>query len=256
MKKNSFPNGLLPSLVSNNQQELLEASLGVNIERIKKKIGNSTDIIVREAANGKSEIKMAILYTDGLADKKVISDFVAESLMLDLKEEAVEQKASGLPHMFHVLKDYALTIGDIKEVSDFESLFGSLLSGDAIILLDGISRGITASSRGWKDRGVTEPSAQTVVRGPREAFSETLRTNTALIRRRIKDPNLWLETVRVGKVTKTDVAIMYINGIANEKVVQEVRDRIERIDIDGVLAIFQLTGIRLFSHACPFSQPP
>ncbi|MGF9911767.1 spore germination protein [Paenibacillus ehimensis] len=135
-------------------------------------------------------------------------------------------------------------------------MFGSLLSGDAIILLDGISRGITASSRGWKDRGVTEPSAQTVVRGPREAFSETLRTNTALIRRRIKDPNLWLETVRVGKVTKTDVAIMYINGIANEKVVQEVRDRIERIDIDGVLAIFQLTGIRLFSHACPFSQPP
>ena len=68
-----------------------------------------------------------------------------------------------------------------------------------------------------------ETSAENVVRGPRESFSESLRTNTALIRRKIKDPQLWMETQQIGRVTQTDVAMMYINGIANDKIVGEVR---------------------------------
>lgn len=65
-----------------------------------------------------------------------------------------------------------------------------------------------------------------------KAFSETLRTNTSLIRRKIKDPNLWLETKQIGRVTKTEIAIMYIKGIVNDKVVKEVRTRLDQIDID------------------------
>jgi spore germination protein KA len=80
-----------------------------------------------------------------------------------------------------------------------------------------------------------ESTTETVVRGPKEGFTENLRTNTALIRRKIKTPHLWLESKKIGRETVTDVAIMYIDGIANEKVIKEVHSRLDRIEIDGIL---------------------
>ncbi|MED4797818.1 spore germination protein, partial [Priestia megaterium] len=77
--------------------------------------------------------------------------------------------------------------------------------------------------------------SQTVVRGPRDSFTETLRTNTALIRRRIKSPKLWIESQQIGEFTKTDIALVYIDGIADEQVIQEVKERLSKIDIDGIL---------------------
>ncbi|WP_346835982.1 spore germination protein [Paenibacillus polymyxa] len=220
---------------TSHQKELLHTDLDVNIERIKKISGSSSDINIRVLRIGELKVKMGIIYTDGLVDKKVITDFTTESLRLDIVEMDIEQNNFGNQNVFDVIKDYAATVGDIKEVSDFDALFNTILSGDTIILLAGFSNGISINSKGWKERGVTEPSSQSVVRGPKEGFSESLGTNTALIRRKIKDPNLWLETFQIGRVTKTDVVIMYIHGIAKEKIVKEVRERINRIDIDGIL---------------------
>ncbi len=98
-----------------------------------------------------------------------------------------------------------------------------------------MSFAVSASTKGGQYRAVEEPQTQIAVRGPREGFTESLRTNTAMIRRRIRNPNLWLETMQIGTVTQTDVAIMYIKGIVNDGIVKEVRERLRRIDIDGVL---------------------
>lgn len=214
----------------------LTTSLEENIEKVKNTLGNSTDLVVREFRIGTNEnIKAAVIYTDGLADTTAIQDFIMKSLMLDLRETNLYKKDSSRDNLFLLLKNFALTIPDLKEVQDFDSLFTSVLSGDTVILIDGYPHGLVAATGGWEDRGVQEPTAQTVVRGPREGFSENIRTNTALIRRKIKDPNLWLETRKIGRVTKTNVAVMYIKGIANDKIVAEVRARLDRIDIDGIL---------------------
>ncbi|EHS59722.1 spore germination protein [Paenibacillus sp. Aloe-11] len=217
--------------------EPFSASLGQNLQRIRQTVGNSTDIIIREVRIGKDGDQIiAILYTDGLADKNIISDFIMESIMLDNSlSRDVESRIQTSSNVMQILKDYALTIGGIHDITDFKDLYNALLSGDAVILIDGQTEGIVASARGWKDRGVSEPASENVVRGPREGFSETLRTNTALIRRKIKDPNLWLETKQIGRVTKTDVAVMYIKGITNDKLVAEVHERLNRIDVDGIL---------------------
>jgi spore germination protein KA len=74
-----------------------------------------------------------------------------------------------------------------------------------------------------------------VIRGPKDGFTESIGTNVSLIRRRIKSPNLWLERMKIGNVTQTDVAIMYIKGIVNDKLVQEVRQRLNDIEIDSIL---------------------
>jgi spore germination protein KA len=216
--------------------ELLNSNLQENIQYIKNKLGNSSDIVIREIQIGTvQQINVAIIYTDGMADTKSIQNFILEPLMVDISSNQLDQLLSSQQNALQVLKGQILTVGDIEDVTEFGSMLTSLLSGDVILLVDGYVQGFTISMRGWKDRGVTESTTETVIRGPKESFSENLRTNTALVRRKIKDPNLWLETKKIGRVTKTDVAIMYINGIANDKIVEEVNRRLDRIDIDGIL---------------------
>lgn len=228
---------------SNQQQkeqqpkQPLYFSLDENIKEIKSALGNSTDLIVREICIGTTgEIRACIAYTDGLVDVKIIQESILESFQFKLRNTSpaidFDKEHDSL---LKYIKEYALTIGEVKEVRDFPSLFTPLLSGETIILIDGYNQGFAASTKGPEHRAITEPSVQTTIRGPKEGFTELIRVNTSLLRRKIKDPNLWLETMQIGNVTKTDVAIMYIKGVAKEEVVQEVRSRLGKIDIDSIL---------------------
>ncbi|MEC0229413.1 spore germination protein [Paenibacillus alba] len=207
----------------------IHCSLKDNIAYIERSVGYSADIIFRESTFHAIGKPIVIIYTDGLVDVTTINDFIMRSLMTD----SVIADPEDDPLI--VMQSYTLAIGEINQVSDMESLLNHVLSGDSVILIEGSSVGIAANTKGWKDRGVTETNVETVIRGPREAFSESIRTNTALIRRKIKDPNLWLESFQIGQVTKTDMVLIYIQGVARESLVTEVRDRLKNIQIDGVL---------------------
>lgn len=240
LKRFSPPQSQQQNQDMEEQQETkkhLYQSLQKNIDEIKTTMGNSSDLVVREISIGlKGEIKACLAYTDGLVDIKVIQESIMESFLFELRKASL---ADDYPQqdnsLLKFLKENALSIGDVKDIKDFPSLYTSVLSGETVILVDGCDQGFAASTRGAEHRTITEPSVQTTIRGPKEGFSELLRLNTSLIRRKIKNPNLWLETRPVGKVTKTDCAIMYIKGIANDKVVEEVRTRLEKINIDSIL---------------------
>lgn len=219
-------------LLINKTITSLSTSLLQNIKSIKNSLGNSNDIIIREFLIGKpTEVPIAIIYTDGLADITSITDFILESIISDFEVTS----ETTLQDIALRLKTHCLTVGSIKDVSDFPSLFNAILNGETILLIDGLAKGISTSTKSSKDRAITEPATEAVIRGPRESFTETLRTNTALIRRKIKSPNLWIKSRVIGEVTQTEIAVMYINGIANEKIVKEVLNRLDRIDIDGIL---------------------
>lgn len=224
---------------SDNQQEKkavvqLTSSLQQNLDEVHKRLGDSSDVVTHKfRASSDGEYSIAIIYTDGLVDKAYIHEFILKTLMIDIRQ--VDLKMDRKKDPFHVLKEHALTTGDLKELSTFEDLFNQVLSGNTIILLEGYSVAFNVDTKGWKERGVEEPSSQTVVRGPKDGFTESLRTNTALVRRKVKDPNLWIKTKAIGKRTKTEVSILYINGIANDKVVNEVYERLDRIDTDAIL---------------------
>src|SRR5690625_4844714 len=159
-----------------------------------------------------------------------------ESLLFEFKVEnnLKDDSEKETDSLLEQLKNVVLTVGELKAVNDLEDLLVSLLSGNVILLLDGYAEGFDIGLKEWENRGVTETSSESVVRGPKESFTESIRTNTALIRRKIKDPNLWMENRVIGRVTKTDVTIMYIEGIVDDGVVEEVRRRLDRIDIDGI----------------------
>ena len=98
-----------------------------------------------------------------------------------------------------------------------------------------MSGGLVVATPGWDRRSVEEPLGESVVRGPRDGFTETLLTNETLVRRRIRNPRLWFERMVLGEVTQTTVSIGYIKGIADEAMVEEVRQRLKRIKVDSIL---------------------
>lgn len=216
--------------------KILSSDLKKNLNFIKTSLGRSSDIVIREFRVGKDgKIKMALIYTDGLVDSNVIQNFILKILMFEIKKIHLDSQINYKKKIFSILKDFAIPEGEVGEVKEFENLFINLLSGATIILIDDCSKGFNVNTKSWQDRGVTESTSQAVVRGPKDSFTETIRTNTALIRRKIKDSNLWIESKQIGRKTKTDISIAYMNGIANDKIVQEVNNRLDKIDIDKIL---------------------
>ena len=218
------------------EQTPLKSKLSENLEFMKTTLGESSDIIFREfRLSDSAKTKLAVVHTDGLSDRDTIQEQILKTLMVDIRKLNFESEINSKKKLLEFINNYALPGSDVKEIEHYELLYNLLLSGDTIILIDGYKQAFVVSTRAWSDRGITAPDSQTVVRGPKDSFTETLRTNTSLLRRKIKDPNLWIETTQIGRKTKTDVSIAYINGVADEKIVEEVRERLERIDIDGIL---------------------
>lgn len=197
-----------------------------NLTRIREELGNSTDIVIHEFLLGRH--KGSLVYIDGLADSKLINDFILESIFEKNVNDDVQDP-------YHYLQEKVVSLGNVSSIKNWDELFAALLNGNTAIFVNGYNKALSGGSKGGEKRAITEPSSQIALRGPKDSFTESIRTNTSLLRRRIKSPNLWLETMQIGTVTQTDVGMMYIKGIANDKIVKEVRTRLNRINIDSVL---------------------
>ncbi len=217
---------------NNKSPNLIESSLSKNLEVIRQKTGNSSDIVIRPLKIGhNSQIKIAILYIKGMVDNQSVKDFIIESIMnnQNLSEKLIPQD------VLEVLTEDVIAVGEIKVVSDWKKLLTALMAGETITLIDGISKGVCASTQGGQRRSVQESTTDVSIRGSKEAFNESIETNTAMVRRIINNTDLWVESINIGKITKTEVSIMYINGIAKNEIIEEVRKRLNKINIDGIL---------------------
>lgn len=203
-----------------------------NIEAIQTRLGASQDVIVKEMFY--SDTRLCLIYMDGLVDIHVVNQSIIQPLLSEEKQhtyKAIKQGAS-LPAF---LKEIVLPVGNIGMLKEMNGLLDCLLSGEVLLLVDGYCEGLHIAAAGWEDRNVGEPSTQSVVRGPMEAFTENIRTNIALVRRKIKDPQLWVEGREIGTLTKTHVAVMYMKQLAKDSLVDEVFRRLDQIRIDSIL---------------------
>lgn len=219
------------SLSQHSEDEILkplQSSLRDNLESFKKAFNNSPDIVIREWNFGENHsVQAALIFVSGLVDNQFINQFIMAPLV----------PFSNIPDesLLDIFKQHLLPIGGVNETNNFDSLLTGLLSGDTVFLCDSCDRGLLIDSKGWESRGIEEPTSQYVIRGPKDGFTENLTTNIAMVRRRIVNSNLWTEQYRIGKVTKTKVSILYIQGMASKKIIDEVRERLKRIEIDGIL---------------------
>ncbi|RBW67330.1 spore germination protein [Bacillus taeanensis] len=220
------------SKIENSNSKPLHTHLLENLAEIRRALGHSNDLVIRKFRIGKEgKICGGAVYIDGLVDKDLVHEML-DSFMYNMRNVEITVPNDEFICTFD---EMALANGETMALDNFNALYDILLSGDTIFLFDECKKSIATATKGWDHRSVSEPTSQIVVRGPQEAFTETLRTNTALIRRKIKDPNLWIEARKIGSRTKTDIAVMYIKDIADENVVQEIHRRLDEIEIDAIL---------------------
>lgn len=232
--KNRATRNKSEEMVGYSNEHPLYFDLQQNLEQIRQELGNSPDLKIREYEIGNSKVQAASVFIDNLTDKVVVDDFIMRSLMIDTAQETFKNTASD-KNVFDYIKKNALAIGEVRVIEDWNGLMMSILSGNTVILIHGYAESISGDTRGGKSRELSEPSSQVVIRGPKDGFTEDIATNVSLIRRRIKSPKLWLESMNIGHVTNTTVAIMYIKGIVNDQLLEEVKHRLNDIKIDGIL---------------------
>ncbi|WMJ79704.1 spore germination protein [Clostridium sp. MB40-C1] len=227
-------------------EEWIKENISLKVEEdigyIKELLQNNSDVVYREfyICNWKA----AFIYIDGMADKVLLDDFVLEPLMEgNRKIEKIED-----------IKDKILAVSDIREVNKLSEGINAMLSGDTLMLINGLGAAYVIASRSWPVRGVGEPSGETVIRGAREGFTETIRFNTVLVRRRIRDTRLKVIPKSIGKRSKTDTAMMYIDDIVNQDVLNELNTRLDRIDIDAILDSGYVEQMIEDNRLSPFPQ--
>lgn len=225
-----------------------------NLDYIKELLNNCDDLVVREIEVGEIlSVKMAIVYIDGLIDKSFVSEYAIASIIQE--EELKSFTLQGYrTTILEVVKKEVLATSEIKEESEWDKIIKLILSGDTLLLIDTADKGIIIGSRTSPVRSVDEPRTEAVIRGPREGFTEVLKINTALIRRKIRDPKLKIKMHSVGRRTKTDIAIMYIEDIVDDKLLDEVKKRIDNVDIDGILDSSALENLIEDNYLSPFPQ--
>jgi len=231
----------------------LSPNLEENLTKIQGVFSNASDIIIRQfEIYAHVPIRAFIVFVDGLVDKEIIQLNLLKPLMLDMHFTKSDTELNH-GNALDIIYQRILTLSQVKKVNNFQDIIDYILSGDTALFLEGSSTALVASMHGWEARNVTQPDTEVVVRGPREGFTETLRTSTSLLRRRIKNPNLKFEKMKIGKQTQTDVVIAYIKGIANDKIVEEVKRRLSRIDTDAIL---ESGYIEQYIEDSPFSFLP
>lgn len=212
----------------------LSIMLETNLQEIRSRLGNSPDLVIRMYESVNDVYQTAAVYINAITDMERVEQYVTHALSF---EPLRESKGSVLTttDMFKYVQEMSLNIGKREIVKDLNGLLGSLLSGDTVILFHGLQEAVSVSTSGGESRPVSEAATQVAIRGSKESFTESLGTNIALVRRRVKTPDLWLETMTIGSLTKTDVTLMHIHGLADEETLQTFRKKLQAIDVDSIL---------------------
>lgn len=203
---------------------VLDSDIERNLARLKQilGIGKSFDVVLREIKIGGKDA--ALILVDGFTKDEVTVKILDR--LLRLRREDI------LPGLVDKIVAEHLAHFEVKVTQSIDEIVGQVLSGQLVLLVDGDDQGVLIDVRQYPGRAIEEPDLERVTRGARDAFVETLIYNTALIRRRLRDPNLRFEHRSVGKRSRTDVVVGYIAGVANERLVSDLLGRLKRIEVD------------------------
>jgi hypothetical protein len=222
----------------------LSNQLHENEQELRKIYSDCSDVIFRSFLLGQRK-KAVLLYIDGLSnieeiDKSVLTPFMSQEVInLQDIQTILEEK---------------LTVSKVDQTKTLQEVINQVSSGNPVIIIDGHSTGISVGLAKFEKRSIEEPMAESVVRGPRDGFTETITVNTSLLRRKIRSPKLKMKSLSIGRYSQTNVIIAYIDGLADPTLITEVNNRLSRIDVDGILESGYLEEFIEDSPFSPFPQ--
>mgnify|MGYP002520853987 FL=1 len=204
-----------------------------------------------------------------MVDSQIVNDFVLQPLMLKNRSNTFEGSQNKVIsesvtnnitvrkikkfNLVDYIFDCLIPQNNVTKADKFSDLISGVNSGNCALLVDTINIGFDIDVKGFKQRSIESPNNEVVIKGPQEAFVENLRTNTSLIRRIINNENLIIESIDVGKISKTKCAVCYIQNITNDDLVAEVKYRLNNLDIDSLLSSGQLE--QLITESTKYNIP-
>ncbi|WP_066637469.1 spore germination protein [Desulfolucanica intricata] len=209
-----------------NQKQKIGPKLEDNMNYLNKALAieSNFDIIAREITiAGRNAV---LIFVDAFCNAELLSRFLLP--LMNLKREALA--VDPIKKLFHSEIGYV----EVDAVKNLEEVVDSVLAGPTVLLVDGMDQAFVLDVRQYPVRNPDEPDLEKVVRGSRDGFVETLVFNAALIRRRIRDPKLRMEYMQAGIRSKSDIVICYIEDIANQETVKNIKDSIAKIKVDGL----------------------
>lgn len=208
-----------------------------NIDILKNQLLDDDTIIYRNFTNKKNNINFCAIFVDGMIDNEIINKNII-SMIIHYKEYIPKGN-----ELLDFLSDNVISVGEISSTCNVGEALEGILYGDTVVLVEGAEKAVVLNTKGWKTRSIEEPQAETVLRGPREGFTESLIMNISMIRRRINNSDLKFKFKKIGARTNTKIAIGYVDGIVNKKILKEIEDRVDRIDVDGILSVEKIREI-------------
>lgn len=228
----------------------LVPDLDQNLDRLKLMFRSpqNADLIIRRfRLASHPRVEAAVAFMEGLSDRDTINQHILQPLMLlahldhDLKPppEPPDRRGQAEPparseELLNRVMERLLPGNQAEPKPDMKTAVEAVLYGDTAIFISGVPKAIVVETKGFPLRSVSEPKQEMVIRGPLDAFNESFRTNIALVRRRLRDPRMVNEMLQVGEISKTYVGLCYVDGVANPKLVKEVKRRLEHLEIDFV----------------------
>ncbi len=215
-----------------------------NINTILNKFDNSADIIIKQFSS--QELKCAIVYLKGMCDVMKLTDFVIKPM----------QNIKYLPKtnpFVHIINN-VVNFPEINEETNFAKIITQITKGKVVLLFENCATAYLLELDNPKERSLTEPPTSAVLKGPREGFNENLKTNIAVIRKIFATHKLKTEMVTVGKVTTTDVCVMYLKDVADKTIVKQILNKLNKINIDGVIDSYYIAEFLKPRHLSMFKQ--
>jgi len=226
------------------------------IAELKKSLGNTPNIVIKELLLGLEQpLEAAVIYIDGLVNNDIVDRDLLNPIMLQIKEDlSVKEQVA-----HYLCKRYIAA--NTKIETDISEAVKLVKTGKTALIISGVQDIIVINSPGGTYRSIGEPENEIAIRGSREGFVENISTNISMIRRKIKDKGLVIENYTVGRSSQTGIALIYMGNIAEEKVIQRIRERIEAIDVDAVTGSGQVEqyieyhGLTIFPQLMTTERP-
>ncbi|MCM3670208.1 spore germination protein [Mesobacillus maritimus] len=242
-KRNKRPVGSEDTLASqaSTKDQSISYQIEDNIKQMKKifRYPDNQDIKLRECKIGASEKRVAIFFISTITDVRTIEDSAIGPILENKHPDAT-------------IKEMIAT-QNITSLSTLKEAVQNMNTGNAVIFIEGETSAYAFECANFQGRSVEKAENEVVIKGPKEAFTEKVVVNLSLIRKRIKNEDLMAETVTISTRSKNEVFILYIRNLANEKLVNNIKNRLKNLDVD---AIQNLSLLEQYIEERPFSMFP
>lgn len=219
----------------NNKKDIVKdkkffsRSLCENVEFFKREFGETADLSIKYL--NIKDVQSALITMGGMVNK----DTLTLSVMKPIVQEQDKIQGNTNQEKYDYIRDNIIVSPDQMQVSNFDDAFNMIMSGFALLAMDGCDSMLALGVQGFNFRSIAEPSTEIMQRGSREGFVEPLMINMTLIRRRLKTTDLRFELTQIGNTSKTSVCLCYLKSKVSQDILSKVKQKLAQINLESIM---------------------